>query len=129
MMKMIVPLVVFLLLSRMAFLPFAQAVSYPVPQEQEEKVIKRAVTVGSRVCMFQSGTADVKETIHVRDIMIVYRESPMHKFAEVGKVRVLSYVGEDYLWAEVVEGEVMPGDIAKKGDVASMIISAEDKCK
>jgi hypothetical protein len=128
-MKKIVSLVVTLLFLCTAYLPFAHAVSYPVPHEQEETVIKRAMTVGSRLCLFQSGTADVKETIHVHDILIVYRESPAHKLTEVGKVRVLSYVGEDYLSAEVVEGELMPGDIAKKGDVASMIISSEDKCK
>jgi hypothetical protein len=30
---------------------------------------------------------------------------------------------------EVVEGELKAGDIAKKGDVASLIISSGDKCK
>jgi len=48
---------------------------------------------------------------------------------EVGKIRVLSYVGEDYIKGEVIEGELKAGDIAEKGDVASLIISSENSCK
>jgi hypothetical protein len=55
--------------------------------------------------------------------------SRKEELKEVGKIKVLSYVGEDYLKGEVVEGELKAGDIAKKGDVASLIISSGDKCK
>ena len=48
---------------------------------------------------------------------------------QVGKLKVLSFVGSDYLKAVIIEGEVMTGDIAKKGDVAGLVISHEDKCK
>ena len=128
-MKRLLSIAVFLFLFDAALLPFAHAVSYPVPEEQDDRVIKRGVTVGARVCLFQSGTADVKQSIRINDVLIVYRESPGQKPTEVGRVKVLFYAGADYLAAEVIEGELLPGDVAKKGDVASMIISSEDKCK
>jgi hypothetical protein len=42
---------------------------------------------------------------------------------------VLSYIGDTHLKGEVIEGEVRTGDIAKKGEAATMIISAEVECK
>ena len=108
----------------------ANAVSWsPLQEEREEKAIKGILVKGTVVCLFQSGTADVKKAININDILPVYRENKSHELKEVGKIKVLSYVGEDYLKGEVVEGELKAGDIAKKGDVASLIISSDDKCK
>jgi beta-lactam-binding protein with PASTA domain len=108
----------------------AAAVSYPVVEEQREaKAAKGIREKGETVCLFQSGTADVKKMISVGDLITVYRESGKHELKEVGKIKVLSYIGEDYLKGEVIEGEVRTGDIAKKGDVASLVISSGDKCK
>jgi hypothetical protein len=36
----------------------------------------------------------------------------------------LSYIGETYIKAEVLEGEIKPDDIAKRGNVSCLIISA-----
>lgn len=111
----------------------ANAVSWsPVQEEREErddKAARRILEKGSVVCLFQSGTADVKKEIRINDILTVYRENQNHQLKEVGKIKIRSYVGEDYLKGEVVEGELMPGDIAKKGEVASLVISSSDKCK
>lgn len=108
----------------------AAAVSYPVVEEQREaKAAKGIREKGETVCLFQSGTADVKKMISVGDLITVYRESGKHELKEVGKIKVLSFIGEDYLKGEVIEGEVRTGDIAKKGDVASLVISSEDTCK
>jgi hypothetical protein len=100
-----------------------------VLEEREERIAKGIKAKGETVCLFQSGTEDVKRTISAGDLLTVYRENGKHDLREVGKIKVLSYIGEDYLKGEVVEGEVQTGDIAKKGDVASLVISAEDKCK
>ena len=106
-----------------------KAVSWsPIQEEREEKAAKGIMVKGTVVCLFQSGTADVKKAININDILPVYRESKSHELKEVGKIKVLSYVGEDYLKGEIVEGELKAGDIAKKGDVASLIISSGDKC-
>jgi hypothetical protein len=108
----------------------ANAVSHsPVPEEREERIAKGIKVKGETVCLFESGTVDVKKTISVGDLLTVYRESDKNELKEVGKIKVLSYIGEDYLKGEVIEGEVRTGDIAKKGDVASLVISSGDKCK
>jgi hypothetical protein len=107
----------------------ANAVSpSPIPGERAEKAAKGIKVKGETVCLFQSGTPDVKMAISTGDVLVVYRESESHELKEVGKIKVLSYVGEDYLKGEVVEGELKAGDIAKKGDVASLVISSGDKC-
>ena len=106
------------------------AVSWsPIEEERVEKAAKGIVEKGAMVCLFQSGTADVKKAISIGDILVVYAEGPKHELKEVGKIKILSYSGEDYLKGEVVEGEIKPGDIAKKGEVASLVISSGDKCK
>jgi hypothetical protein len=109
---------------------FVNAVSWsPLVEEREEKAAKGIMTKGAEVCLFQSGTLDVKNTINVNDILAVYREDKSRELKEVGKIKVISYVREDYLKGMVVEGEIKAGDIAKKGDVASLIISSGEKCK
>jgi hypothetical protein len=130
-MKKIVRIFVVLVLSSIMSFPLsAYAVSYSVVEEQrDEKIAKGIKKVGDAVCLFQSGTADVKKAINVNDILPVYREDKSHELKEVGKIKVLSYRGEDYLQGEVVEGEIKTGDIAKKGAVASLIISSENSCK
>ena len=114
-----------------AVLPqLANAVSWsPIEEERQEKVDKGVMVKGMVVCLFQSGTADVKKAISINDILVVFRQGPKHELKEVGKIKVLSYSGEDYLKGEVVEGEINSGDIAKKGEVASLVISPGDKCK
>ena len=108
----------------------ANAVSWsPLQEEQAEKTAKGIMGKGAIVCLFQSGTAEVKKEIHLNDILTVYREDQEHRLGEVGKIRILSFVGEDYLKGEVAEGEVKAGDIAKKGGVASLVISSNNACK
>ena len=128
-MKKIGTLLAVLLISCMGLPQLANAVSWsPLQEEREEKAAKGIMEKGTIVCLFQSGTAEVKKAISIGDVIVVYREGPKHELKEVGKIKVLSYSGEDYLKGEVVEGEIKAGDIAKKGDVASLIISSSDKC-
>lgn len=128
-MKKIGTLLAVLLISCMGLPQLANAVSpSPIPGEREERIVKGIKVTGETVCLFQSGTADVKKAISIGDVLVVYREGPKHELKEVGKIKVLSYSGEDYLKGEVVEGEIKAGDIAKKGEVASLIISSSDKC-
>jgi hypothetical protein len=127
-------------INKMIFIPFfiisatavplsVSAVSYSVVQETKEERIAQGIKVkGEACCLFESGTEDVKNAIKVSDILIVIRKGPGSEEREVGKVKILSYAGNGYyLKAEVVEGEVRTGDIAKKGDAASLIISG-DRC-
>jgi hypothetical protein len=129
-MKKIAKLLAVLLILFAGLPQLVNAISWsPLQEEREEQAAKGIMAKGTIVCLFQSGTADVKKAINVNDILPVYREGKSHKLKEVGKIKVLSYVGEDYLKGEVVEGEIMAGDIAKKGEVATLIISSGDRCK
>jgi len=82
------------------------------------------MTVGRIVYLFHSGTDDVKKNIHMNDILTVHRITPSCEVKEVGKIKVMGYIGETYLKGEVVEGEIKPDDIAKKGKVSCLVISA-----
>ncbi len=119
-MKRAAKIVVVVFISCLSIPWVAHAVSWsPLEVEREEKAAKGIKVAGDIVCMFQSGTAEVRKIIHIGDVLPVYREDSEHQARPVGKIRILSYVKEDYLEAEVIEGELMTGDIAKKGDVAS----------
>jgi hypothetical protein len=101
----------------------------PAPEERAERIEKGVRVKGESVCLFQSGTADVRNEIQVNDTLVVLREDAQHGFREVGSVRVLSYKGDDYLRAEVAAGEVRAGDVAKKGGAASLVIFSEERCR
>jgi len=90
------------------------------PQIKSEVVMK----AGGIVHLFHSGTADVKKEICLNDIIPVYREYPAgghFTSKEVGKVKVLSYEGEHYFEAQVVEGEIKTGDVAKKATASCLV--------
>jgi len=130
-MKKIAEIFIVMILVIVTGFPFlAEAVSFsPVPAEREEKAAKGLIEKGEVVCLFQSGTADVKKAISIGDVLVVYREGAKHELKQVGKIRVLSYAGADYLKGEVIEGEIQTGDVAKHGEVASLVISPGDRCK
>jgi hypothetical protein len=101
------------------------AISYfPAPLYHRQEKLETPMRTGETVYLFHSGTSDVKRDIHPNDILIVHRITPSCEVREVGKIRVLSYIGETYLKGEVVEGEIRPDDIAKKGNASCLIISA-----
>lgn len=98
----------------------------PITAGAAEKKVKSEVVmkVGNNVHLFHSGTADVKKEICLNDVVTVYREIGGAKnptTIEVGQVKVLSYVDDHYFEAEVVKGEVKPGDIARKESAACLI--------
>jgi hypothetical protein len=64
-------------------------------------------------------------TVHGGDVFIVYRLTPSCKMEEVGKVRFVDFHGDTYMEAEVIEGELKAGDIAKKGNISCLIVSTE----
>jgi hypothetical protein len=101
----------------------AYAVSYPIlehpPQQVKGEVL---MEVGTIVYLFHSGASDIKKSIGIGDVITVFRESPCCSIFPSGKVKVLSYVGKNYIRAEVTEGEIRPGDLAKKGEVAGIVI-------
>jgi hypothetical protein len=103
------------------------AVTYPFSENEPAYLKDEAViNVGTKLYLFQSGSEDVRKAINANDILIVYREFPSGIFPEAretGKVKILSTSGGYYYEAEVIEGSVQPGYLARKGTVACFITS------
>jgi hypothetical protein len=117
-MKNLIKVFVLLVFTALAASPMA---AYAAEKAISEVVMKE----GSKVHLFHSGTEEVKKEVCLNDVIPVYRDSAVgyrtlksadqtKALTEVGKVKVLSYVGDHYFEAEVVEGQVRTGDVAKK---------------
>jgi hypothetical protein len=102
----------------------AFAVSYPPPLYHRHDRGETVIKAGQTVYLFHSGTDDVRKIIHADDVITVYRISPSCKVNPVGIIKVLSYIGETYIKAEVLEGEIRSNDVAKRGNASCLIISA-----
>jgi hypothetical protein len=83
-----------------------------------------AMKSGQEVYLFHSGTDAVRKAIQAGDLLTVYRITPACELKEAGRIRAVAYIGENYLKAKVAEGEIKSGDIAKKGNVSCLVISA-----
>jgi hypothetical protein len=103
----------------------AVAASYlPASLYHKEHIAETVMKSGQTVYLFHSGTDDIRRSIQVNDILIVYRISPLCDVKAVGTIKVVSHVADTYFKAEVIEGEISPNDIAKKDNVSCLIISA-----
>lgn len=100
-----------------AFPVTAQAA--PGQKAKSEVVMK----IGSRVHLFYSSKVSVQKEVAIGDVLQVYRQMGGKDVQpnEVGQVKVLSFIDENYFEAEIVKGEVKVGDIAKKKG-ASMLV-------
>jgi hypothetical protein len=102
----------------------AFAASYlPAFFYHQNEITETVMRVGQIAYLFHSGTEDVKKIIHDNDILIVYRINPSCEIKAVGKIKVLSSIADTYFKSEVVEGEIRPNDIAKKGHASCLVIS------
>ena len=101
-----------------------------VTQKQQELRGEVETKTGKKVRLFHSGTQDVKKTICIGDLIPVYREVYAYgaiKKTEVGKIKILSYVGEHYLEAEIVAGKIKTGDVAQKESASCLVHPAPDE--
>ena len=126
-MKRITTVFLFLLIAVMSYSPLAAQ-----PVTRQERELRGAVEAkrGKVVHLFHSGTQDVKKTFCIGDVVPVYREvyaSGAIKRVEVGKIKVLSYVGDHYLEAEVIEGKVKRGDVAQKESASCLVHPSPDE--
>jgi hypothetical protein len=83
---------------------------------------------GASVYLFHSGTQDIKKALAINDILVVYRETSSCEMKEVAKIRILSNLSDHYVKAEVIKGEIVEGDIAKKGSVGLLAIFPDETC-
>ena len=114
-----------LLLAGLLF-PAARAAAvayYPlVHHEPGEEALMRP---GTTVYLFHSGTEDTRRTLHVGGVLTVIRVRQSCESVEVGKVRLLAFIGDNYLQAEVVSGAVKPNDMAREGTVSCLLLAAQ----
>ncbi len=99
----------------------AEAVSYPVSEEHRQLTEKSSVKEGGIVFLFHSGTPDVIKAFGDKGVLTVFGKRH-GKIMPVGKIKVLLSIGEYYLKAEVIEGEVRHDDIAKHDGASSLVI-------
>ena len=116
-------IVILLLLDAMNPLTAVAASYLPAFFYHQNDIAETIMKVGQTVYLFHSGTEDVQKTIHVNDTLIVYRISPLCEAKKVGKIKVISNIADTYFKGEVVEGEIRPNDIAKKGNASCLVIS------
>jgi hypothetical protein len=105
-------------------------VAAQVTKQQQELRGEVDTKTGKRVRLFHSGTQDVKKVICIGDVIPVYREVYAYgaiKKTEVGKIKVLSYFGEHYIEAVIVEGKIKLGDVAQKESAACLVHPAPDE--
>ena len=96
---------------------------FPVQLYHRQEKLETSIRTGETVYLFHSGTRDVTRGIHPGDVLTVHRTSSSCQAKVVGKIKVLSYVGETYIKGEVMEGEVRADDIATGGDVSCLVVS------
>jgi hypothetical protein len=123
--KKIAGIVIVILLLLVAVNPLtAVAASYmPAFFYHQNENVETVIKVGQTTYLFHSGTEDVKKTVHVNDILVVYRISQQCEVKTVGTIKVISNIADTYFKGEVVEGEIRPNDIAKKGNASCLVIS------
>ena len=102
----------------------AVSVSYPA-QLYHQEVRHDKFVKGETVYMFHSGTEDIKKTIRVNDTLAVFRTTPSCEVIPIGIIKVISFVGNNYIKGEVFAGEIKPDDIARKDKVSCLVVSAE----
>ncbi len=115
-----------LLIVMVSFFCLMPAISAATSYFPEELTGAKA---GTSVYLFHSGTAEIKDAAATGDILTVYREDPCRTVLEAGKIRIVSFGGDNYIRAEVVDGNIRPGDMARKGSVLYLVTPAAFICK
>jgi hypothetical protein len=115
---------VVLLCSALAAPAAAHAVGY-YPLYHLQDGDETAAAVGQTVYLFYSGTAEERRTLREGDVLPVSRIDRSCDATEVGKIRILGLLGETYLKAEVLEGRIRIGDLARRDAFSCLVIPAE----
>ena len=118
------PAVVVLLAAALAAPVTAFAVSYS-PLYHLQDGDETAAAVGQTIYLFFSGSEEEHRSLHESDTLPVSRIDRSCEATVVGRIRVLGLLGETYLKAEVIEGRIRVGDIAKKDTFSCLVIPAE----
>jgi hypothetical protein len=83
---------------------------------------------GTIVCLFESGTDEIRSGIAIHDTLTVYRQKSDSTSIETGKIVVQAFAGDYYIQGIVVQGTIKERDVAKKGTVACLVVSLGEPC-
>lgn len=96
------------------------------PQIKADVVMKAEDTVR----LFHKGTVKANTEFCVDETVPVYRYYGRYlQSKEVGKVKIVKFIEDNYLEAVVVEGEIKDGDVAKKSSATCLVQLPERKEK
>lgn len=103
-------------------------VAAPLIVHAAEKKAKNEIVMkmGNKVHLFHSNNVEAQKEIATGDVLPVFRVSgKTQQQKEVGQVKVLGFMGEHYLEAEIIKGEIKVGDIAKKENSGLLVQPAK----
>jgi hypothetical protein len=83
---------------------------------------------GTVVCLFESGTPEIRKGIAINDTLTVYRRNSDSTFYKVGKIVVRSFAEDYYIQGIVIQGQIKEKDVAKKGNIACLVVSLGVPC-
>ena len=90
---------------------------------------------GSSILLFHGGTVEAKKVFCPGEVITAYRYTNPYRYRPpytatgaatepIGKVQLGKYIGEHYIDAKVIEGNVKTGDIVEKGSAACLVMPA-----
>ena len=123
--------VLLLLIALLLAAPLHATSCIPLAKEAASAKDEEAMTAGTRVLLFHSGTQDVKNAIRLNDVLTAHREYPGSgpgSSKETGKIRVIAVLDNFHLEGEVIEGHARPGYLAVK-DRAACLVAARLKVR
>ena len=93
------------------------------PENKAEVVIK----IGDVVQLFYGGSKEASAVFCPGETVKVYRQEPRKRlrYIEQGKVEITRVIDENYVEGKVVEGNVKPGYVARKGNIGCLVTSPQ----
>jgi hypothetical protein len=82
---------------------------------------------GNSVCLFESGTKEIRKAIAVNDTLVVYHLDNGN-LKQTGKIVVLGYNSNYNISGIIIDGTVNVNDVAIKNEIACIIISVGKPC-
>ena len=126
-MKQMKQLVLVIVVLALPVMISACSVVRPSDRIRAEMQDARFAKPGDTVHLFYGMSKQAKEEFCPDAVVPVYRMGEGYYLSktEVGKIKVIKDLGEHYLEAVVVEGELRPGDIAMQSHSECLITSTE----
>lgn len=90
---------------------------------QPENKADVVMVTGDIVHLFYGGSKEASAVFCPNETVQVYRQEPRKRlrYVEQGKVQITRIIDENYVEGKVIEGNVKPGYVARKGNVSCLV--------